>query len=79
MQTSELQKLLNDTEQKLRDALSHIDHLEVVIKKNNDTHDTEQKRLNTEIERLNTILKATNQDMANQNTKLARKIQDLEQ
>ena len=79
MQQSELQNLLNETEQKLRDALSHIDTLETTIKKNNETHETEQKRLNTEIDRLNTILKATNQDMANQNAKMARRIQEMEQ
>jgi len=50
--------------------LAKIDGLESTIKANDDAHEKECKRLNTEIERLNNILKATNHNLDEQVAKL---------
>ena len=64
MESAELNKLLSETERKLKEALAHIDSLENTLQKNQEAAQKENRRLNTEIDRLNNILKATNQDMA---------------
>lgn len=64
MATAELQKLLQETQDKLNAALKRIEELEKTIETNDRLNMQEQKRLNTEIERLNNILKATNSNLA---------------
>lgn len=66
MATAELQKLLQETQDKLDAALKRISELEKTIETNERLNQQEQKRLNTEIERLNNILKATNSNLAEQ-------------
>ena len=61
--SSELEKLLAESNQKLNDALRKIQELENTIENNERKYQGEYKRLNTEIERLNNILKATAGDM----------------
>ena len=64
MATAEIQKLLQETQDKLNAALKRIEELEKTIETNDRLNMQEQKRLNTEIERLNNILKATNSNLA---------------
>ena len=64
MATAEIQKLLQETQDKLNAALKRIEELEKTIETNDRLNTQEQKRLNTEIERLNNILKATNSNLA---------------
>lgn len=63
---AELQRMLADAEERLKQALKKIDELENTIISNQAKFDAEEKRLNTEIERLNNILKATNGNMQEQ-------------
>lgn len=58
--TDDLKRMLQETQDKLRQALLNISELEQTLVQTEQKNEAEQKRLNTEIERLNNILKATN-------------------
>ena len=58
-----LSKALEESQQKLKDALARIDELERTLQRTVNDNELECTRLNTEIDRLNTILKATNGNM----------------
>ena len=60
---SDLERLLQETQQKLSDSYRVNEELESTIQKNEQKYQGEYKRLNTEIERLNNILKATNDNL----------------
>jgi len=70
---AELKRMLAESEQKLKQALSKITDLEGVI-----SADVKEKaRLNKEIERLNNILKATNENLSEMERKSSDKIRQL--